>query len=115
MKIKSLLRIPWAEVPQPVSLGLVVVLLLLVAVRQAGAASATELLEKGIYVEETKGELKAAAELYQQIVDDPQASRNLVAQAQLRLGLCQLKLGNKPQAISALERLTEEFPDRDKL
>jgi len=38
-----------------------------------------------------------------------------VAQAQLRLGLCQLKLGNKPQAISALDRLTHEFPDKDKL
>ncbi len=35
--------------------------------------------------------------------------------AQLRLGLCQLKLGNKPRAISALERLTQEFPDKDKL
>jgi carboxyl-terminal processing protease len=39
----------------------------------------------------------------------------LVAQAQLRLGLCHLKLGDKPQAISALERLTQEFPDKDKL
>ena len=37
------------------------------------------------------------------------------AQAQLRLGLCELKQGNKPQAISALERLTQDFPDKDKL
>jgi carboxyl-terminal processing protease len=95
------------------TLGLV--LLLLAAAPTAQAASAAELLEKGIYTEETRGELKAAADLYQQIVDDPQASRTLVAQAQLRLGLCQLKLGNKPQAISALERLTQEFPDKDKL
>ena len=79
------------------------------------AASAAELLEKGIYTEETKGNLKAASQVYQQIVDDPNADRNLVAQAQLRLGLCELKLGNKPRAISALERLTQEFPDKDKL
>src|SRR5205823_12241273 len=59
--------------------------------------------------------LKAASQVYQQIVDDPNADRNLVAQAQLRLGLCELKLGNKPRAISALERLTQEFPDKDKL
>jgi carboxyl-terminal processing protease len=79
------------------------------------AAAATDLLEKGIYTEETKGDLQVATQIYQQIVDDPAAERSLVAQAQLRLGLCQLKLGNKPQAIFALDRLTHEFPDKDKL
>lgn len=87
----------------------------LAASEAAHGASAAELLEKGIYVEETKGELKAAGEIYQQVIDDPSAERSLLAQAQLRLGLCELKLGNKPRAISALERLTQEFPDKDKL
>jgi hypothetical protein len=59
--------------------------------------------------------LKAAGDIYRRIVDDASASRSLVAQAQLRWGLCELKLGNKPQAISALERLTQDFPDKDKL
>ena len=90
-------------------------LMLLVAPQMARGTSAAELLEKGIYTEETKGELKAARDIYQQIVEDASADRSLVAQAQLRLGLCQLKLGNKPQAISALDRLTQEFPDKDKL
>src|SRR6266542_6558262 len=90
-------------------------LVLLVAPQMARGASAAELLEKGIYAEETKGELKAAKDIYQQIVEDAGADRSLMAQAQLRLGLCQLKLGNKPQAISALDRLTQEFPDKDKL
>ena len=90
--------------------------MLLVAVTQvARGADALFLLEKGIYTEETKGDLRAASEIYRQVVDDPAASRSLVAQAQLRRGLCELKLGNKPQAISALERLTQEFPDKDKL
>lgn len=97
------------------SLALGMILLLWTDTQTARTASADELLEKGIYTEETKGELKAAAELYEQILEDPKASRGLVAQAQLRFGLCQLKLGNKPQAISALERLTQEFPDKDKL
>src|SRR5437773_2023584 len=97
------------------SLGLCVALILLASMRTTHAAAATELLEKGIYTEETKGELKAAVQIYQEIVDDPGADRSLVAQAQLRLGLCQLKLGNKPQAIAALDRLTQEFPDKDKL
>lgn len=78
-------------------------------------ADAFFLLEKGIYTEETKGDLKAASEIYREVVDDPAAPRALVAQAQLRRGLCELKLGNKPQAISALERLTQEFPDKEKL
>lgn len=78
-------------------------------------AAPSELLERGIYLEETKGELKAAADVYRQIAEDVNATRDLVAQAQLRLGLCQLKLGDKPRAISALERLTSEFPDKDQL
>src|SRR5258705_11541523 len=85
------------------SLGMVLVFLL--SAQRTRAASAAELLEKGIYTEETKGELQAASEIYRQIVDDPAAARSLVAQAQLRLGPCELKQGNKPRAISALERL----------
>jgi carboxyl-terminal processing protease len=81
----------------------------------ARGASAPELLEQGIYLEETKGELKAASEVYRKILEDPAANRSFVAQAHLRLGLCELKLGNKPQAISALERLTQEFPDKNVL
>lgn len=81
----------------------------------ARAASPAELMEKGIYLEETKGELEAASQVYREIVEDANATRNIVAQAQLRLGLCQIKLGNKPQAVSALERLTQQFPDKDVL
>src|SRR5437764_7775856 len=90
-------------------------LMLLGSAQVARGASAAELLERGIYTEETKGELSAASQIYQQIVGDPRADRSLVAQAQLRLGFCELKQGHKPQAISALERLTEDFPDKDKL
>ncbi len=97
------------------TVALAFAVLLFVCPRELRAASGAELLEQGIYNEETKGDLKAAVEIYRQIVDDPAAGRDLLAQAQLRLGLCQLKLGNKPQAISALERLTRDFPDRDTL
>jgi carboxyl-terminal processing protease len=97
------------------AVNLVAAVLLFVCADEVSAASAAELLEQGIYTEETKGDLKAATEIYRQIVDDPAVGRALLAQAQLRLGLCQLKLGNKPQAISALERLTQDFPDNEKL
>ena len=45
-------------------------LMLLVAPQMARGTSAAELLEKGIYTEETKGELKAARDIYLQIVED---------------------------------------------
>jgi carboxyl-terminal processing protease len=95
--------------------SLALMLGLLLAGRSSQAASLPELLEKGIYTEETKGDLKAAVEIYRQIAEDAHADRSLVAQSQLRLGLCQLKLGNRPQAISALDRLMQDFPDQDKL
>jgi carboxyl-terminal processing protease len=75
----------------------------------------SELLEKGIYCEETKGELSEAIQLYQQIVDDPQVDRSYLAQAQLRLGLCHLKAGEKSKAVSALDKLTHDFPDKANL
>ena len=89
--------------------------ILLVLASPARADSPPESLERGIYLEETKGDLAAAGAIYRQIVDDPSAERSFVAQAQLRLGLCELKLGHKPQAITAFDRLTQEFPDKNKL
>lgn len=97
------------------ALTLAVALILMVSIPRAQAAAAAELLEQGIFTEETSGDLKSAIQIYQRIVEDPGADRGLAAQAQLRLGLCQLKLGNKPLAISALDRLTQQFPDKDKL
>jgi carboxyl-terminal processing protease len=113
MKTKSSVQILTGGLKRLFALG--VAQALLVSAHDAPAASSAESLEKAIYTEETKGDVKEAIQIYQQIVDDARADRSLVAQAQLRLGLCQLKLGNKPQAISALERLTQEFPDKDKL
>src|SRR5688572_19919716 len=113
MKTRSLM----GSLPRGINhaVTLVAAVLIFVGTNDMCGAPAAELLEQGIYIEETKGDLKAATEIYRQIVDDPAAGRALLAQAQLRLGLCQLKLGNKPQAISALERLTRDFPDNEKL
>src|SRR5262245_60862914 len=113
MKNKSWVKMLSLETKGVIALAALSVLGLVVPV--SAASSPDELLEKGIYTEETKGDLKAARDIYQQIVDDPNADRALAAQAQLRLGFCELKLGNKPQAVSALDRLTLEFPDKDLL
>jgi carboxyl-terminal processing protease len=90
------------------------VLCLLTAATTWGA-SPGELLERAIYLEETKGDLQAAIQLYDQIAADPQVDRSLSAQARTRQGFCELKLGNKPQAVSVLEQLTVDFPDKENL
>jgi len=57
----------------------------------AGAAeSVGERLNKGVYQEETVGDLKAAMKIYQEIVADEKANRPHVAQAKYRLGMCYL-------------------------
>jgi carboxyl-terminal processing protease len=115
MKTNSPIHRLWDRMNKSVPLGALLFAFVAAIASGVRGASPSELLEKGIYTEETKGDLKAVGQIYRQIVEDPRADRGLIAQAQLHLGLCELKLGNKPQAISALERLTQEFPDKDKL
>ena len=52
----------------------------------AAAESAAELLEKGIYTEQTVGDLAAAIEIYTRVVENTEANRPHAAQAQFRLG-----------------------------
>lgn len=86
-----------------------VVLAFLGAVSEAQSIS--ELLEKGIYTEETVGDLDAAIKIYEKIVDEDQANRKLVAEAQLRLGQCLMKQGKKKEAKKALQELVDQFKD----
>ena len=75
------------------------------------AQSVSELLEKGIYTEETVGDLDAAIKIYEKIVAEDQANRKLVAEAQLRLGQCLMKQGKKEEAEKALRELVDQFKD----
>jgi hypothetical protein len=75
----------------------------------------TELLEKGIYAEETKGDLDAAIALYQQLVNDSKANQRLAAQAQFRLASCLLKKNRNAEATAAFEKLIKEFPGEKEL
>lgn len=78
----------------------------------AGAESASTLLEKGIYYEETAGDLSAAIQTYQQVVADAQANRKYAAEAQYRLGTCLLKTGQNDAAVAALRKVAELYPDQ---
>jgi hypothetical protein len=81
----------------------------------AYAASVSELLEQGIYSEETKGDIDGALKFYQQVVSEAKGSQTLAAQAQYRLGVCYYKKKNYTEATAAFEKLVKDYPDQKAL
>jgi tetratricopeptide (TPR) repeat protein len=81
----------------------------------ASTASPSELLEQGIYSEETKGDVDAALKLYQQVVAEAKAGQEVAAQAQYRLGVCYYKKKNYGEANEAFQKLTRDYPDQKAL
>jgi hypothetical protein len=77
-----------------------------------GAAAPSELLEQGIYSEETKGDLDSALKLYQQVVAEGKAGEAVAAQAQYRLGVCYYKKKDYTAANTAFEKLIKDYPDQ---
>jgi tetratricopeptide (TPR) repeat protein len=73
--------------------------------------TAAELLQKGIYAQETAGDLDGAIKIYHQIVDSHQAQREIAAQAQYRLGTTLLEKGDAAAASQEIQRLGWDFPD----
>jgi tetratricopeptide (TPR) repeat protein len=75
----------------------------------------SELLEKGIYTEETRGDLPSAISIYQQLLADAKASQSIAAQAQFRLAQCFLKQNRTADAEAAFEKLIRDFPQEKEL
>ncbi len=95
--------------------SIVLQLLLLLVGTGATAQSVAELLEQGIYAEETEGNLDAAIAIYDKIVNDAEAERPYVARALFRQGQCFLKSGKKDLAGRTFEKLIAEYPDQAEL
>ena len=76
----------------------------------AAPQSSSELLEEGIYQEETVGDLTAAIDIYKRLLADAEKARSQGAQAQFRLGVCYWKSGAKDKAGAAFERLIADYP-----
>src|SRR5580704_14292165 len=88
----------------------VAALLVIPAVAQT-QPTAAELLQKGIYAQETAGDLDGAIKIYHQIVDSHPIQREIAAQAQYRLGLTLLAKGDAGSASQEIQRLGWDFPD----
>jgi hypothetical protein len=98
-----------------VALFLLLITSLLTTVAAAATASPAELLERGIYSEETKGDVDAAMTLYQQVVKEAKAGQAVAAQAQYRLGVCYYKKKNYTDANAAFQKLVADYPDQKDL
>jgi hypothetical protein len=84
----------------------------------AGSAAgqpASDLLQSGIYSQDTLGDLNSAIRIYRQILDSGPAMRLYAAQAQYRLGICLLRKGDRAGAAEAFQAVIREHPDQPAL
>ncbi|TWU42425.1 DUF3108 domain-containing protein [Novipirellula artificiosorum] len=79
------------------------------------AQTASERLEKGIYTEETVGNLDEAIKIYRSIVADAKETEALGAKAQYRLASCLSKKGDQAGAVAAYEALIKNYPNQKEL
>ncbi len=86
--------------------------LVLAFLPSASAESASVMLEKGIYCEETTGDLDAAIAVYKQILAEAEANRQYLAEAQYRLGVCYEKKGEKETATEAFRNVVSRYADQ---
>jgi hypothetical protein len=81
----------------------------------AQAKSAAELLREGLYVEEVEGDLDKAVGIYEQVVQDATAPKNLVAQALYRQGMIFLKKKQDANAKAVFTRLVTDYSDQTEM
>jgi tetratricopeptide (TPR) repeat protein len=74
--------------------------------------SVATLLERGVYLEETKGDLTGALAVYSKIADQKQAKRQYLSEALYRSGDCYLKNRNEVKARFAFQSLINEYPEQ---
>ncbi len=78
------------------------------------AQTGEDLYQKGIQLEEIKGELEKAIEVYSTVIRDNTANKETAALAQLHIGLCYEKLGKEKiaDAISSFKKVINLYPSQ---
>ena len=90
------------------------VMVLLVAT-PAISQTAAEQLQKGIYTQETAGDLDGAVAIYRQIVSSGSSPRDVAAQAQYRLAQSLIQKGDLGNAAQEFDKLARSYADYSKL
>ena len=75
------------------------------------AQTTTELLQKGIFAQETEGNLDTAILIYRQIVNSAPSQRDLAAQAQFRLAQALLQKGDLTSAAQEFDKLARDYSE----
>jgi TolA-binding protein len=73
--------------------------------------TASQLYEKALYLEEARGELQGAIDIYNQLAENPDAAQSLKAKALLHMGLCYEKLGSE-KARQAYRDVINRYPEQ---
>src|SRR5256885_17179162 len=95
---------------------LATILITLAAGAAPGVAQTTaELLQKGIFAQETEGNLDNAIMIYRQIVNSAPSQRDLAAQAQYRLAQSLLQKGDLTHASTEVRKLGRGYAEYQKL
>ena len=75
----------------------------------------SDLLQSAIFAQEARGDLDTAIRIYQQILAGGPSMRLYAAQAQYRLGVCELRKKDAAAAKAAFAALARDFPDEREL
>jgi tetratricopeptide (TPR) repeat protein len=79
------------------------------------AQAVTELLQKGIYAQDTSGNFDEAIMIYRQIVNSASGQRDIAAQAQYRLAETYIRKGDLANAATEFQKLARDYPDQQAL
>jgi hypothetical protein len=82
------------------------------AARGAGAAESLDagaLLQRGVYEEETVGDIDAAMDIYREVAGRGDESRASAADAEYRLGVCYVKKGDKAEALATFASIASQY------
>ncbi|HUS47666.1 MAG TPA: tetratricopeptide repeat protein [Phycisphaerae bacterium] len=79
------------------------------------ADTPSEMLENGIYTEQTVGDLDAAIVIYKKVLAHDKAGDEQKAQAQFRLGMCYMKKRNADEARKAFQAVVQNHPRQKEL
>ena len=92
-------------------IGIVFAIAILMAFGFQNSSEHKVLFEKAKFTMETKGDLKGAIKLFEEIIQKYPDQRDYAAKSQLYIGLCYEKLGLK-EAQKAFQKVVENYPEQ---